>query len=123
MLAHRPFRTPRPIAASALVVALAGASLFGLMSDRAAAAASAGCDGGGYSIVLPSGAVVKGDQATKVPASALGTSFLVKGKYIEFTVLSAGLGVRNWTFTGAPNPLDLTGGRRTVVFASKIPDH
>jgi hypothetical protein len=26
------------------------------------------------------------------------------------------LGVSNWTLTGAPNPADLTGGRRTVVF-------
>jgi hypothetical protein len=32
-------------------------------------------------------------------------------------------GVRDWTLTGVPNPLDITGGRRTVVFTAKIPDH
>ena len=28
----------------------------------------------------------------------------------------------NWTLTGAANPADMTGGRRTVVFAEKTPD-
>jgi hypothetical protein len=115
-------RTPRRLAASVLVVALAAATL-GLMADRAAAAASAGCDGGGYSLALPGGKVVSGDQQVTIPATELGSSFVVKGKYIEFTVVSASLGVRNWLFTGADNPLDITGRRRTVVFASKIPDH
>ena len=121
MLACRLFRAPRRTAASALIFGLCMASL-GLAADRAAAAASAGCDGGGYSLVLPGGKI-SGDQKRAVPASALGTSFLVQGRYVEFTVLSASLGVRGWTLTGAPNPLDLTGGHRTVVFASKIPDH
>ena len=28
----------------------------------------------------------------------------------------------NWTLTGAANTGDLTGGKRTVVFASKTPE-
>ena len=32
-------------------------------------------------------------------------------------------GIENWLFTGAANPLDITGGRRTVVWERKTPDH
>ena len=38
-------------------------------------------------------------------------------------MVSATFGVTNYTFTGAPNPLDMTGGKRIVAFASKIADH
>src|SRR5262245_9958353 len=86
--------------------------------DRSFAAASAGCDGGGFTVLE-----ISGDQRVTVPAGSVPTSFLVKGKYVEFTVDAATFGVRDWTFTGVPNPLDITGGRRTTVFASKIPDH
>jgi hypothetical protein len=87
------------------------------------AASSAGCEGGGFSIVLPGGQVVSGEQETQIPATALGTSFLVRGKYAEFEVVSATFGVRNQALTGAANPLDITGGVRTVIFARKTPDH
>src|SRR4030095_9523470 len=86
--------------------------------DRSFAAASAGCDGGGFTVLG-----VSGNQRVTVPAGTVPSSFLVKGKYVEFTVDAATFGVRDWTLTGAPNPLDITGGRRTVVFASKIPNH
>jgi hypothetical protein len=93
------------------------------------AAASAGCEGGGFAITgLTGGATVApnpvgGDLATTIAADSLGPSFLVTGRYVEFTVVSATFGVENWTLTGAANPLDITGGRRTVVMASKAPDH
>jgi hypothetical protein len=58
-----------------------------------------------------------------VLAGNVDSSFLVKGKYVEFTVDAATFGVRDWTLTGAPNPLDITGGSRTVVFTAKMPDH
>lgn len=45
------------------------------------------------------------------------------GTYNEFTVVSSTLGVENVAFTGAANPGDLTGGRRTVVYSQKSPDH
>ena len=89
-----------------------------LLMPEVAAASSARCDGGGFSVLG-----VSGKQKTTVPASSVGRSFLVKGKYVVFTVDSATLGVRDWTLTGAPNPLDITGEMPTIVFASKIPDH
>jgi hypothetical protein len=87
------------------------------------AATAAGCEGGGFSVVLPGGTTLAGPVSTSVPAPNLGTSFLVKGKYVEFQVVSSSFGIVNYTFTGAPNDLDITGGVRTVVFARKTPDH
>ncbi len=88
------------------------------MADRSFAASSAGCVGGGFTLLG-----LSGNQRTSVPANSVPSSFLVKGKYVEFTVDAVTFGVRDWTFTGASNPLDITGGRRTTVFASKMPDH
>lgn len=51
----------------------------------------------------------------------MGDTFLVKGRYVEFTVDAGTFAVRGWTLTGAANDLDITGGRRTVVFAAKCP--
>lgn len=76
------------------------------------------CDGGGWTLLG-----LSGKQEKIIPAGSLGRTFLIKGKYVEFTVDAATLGVRNWTLTGAPNDLDITNGVRTVVFASKMPDH
>jgi hypothetical protein len=98
--------------------ALLAMSSVMLTAQAAFAASSAGCIGGGFSLLG-----LSGDQRTIVAASKVDAAFLVKGRYVEFTVDSATLGVRDWTLTGAPNDLDITNGRRTVVFASKIPDH
>ena len=93
------------------------------------AASAAGCDGGGFAISgLANGASVRpnavgGDLATSIATDSLGPTFMVVGRYVEFTVVSATFGVENWTLTGAPNPLDITGERRTQVMASKTPDH
>jgi hypothetical protein len=87
------------------------------------AASSAGCEGGGFSVVLAGGSTLSGELDTTVPASSLGTTFSVKGKYVEFDVVSSSFEVLNYAFTGAPNPLDITGGVRTVVFGRKTPDH
>src|SRR4029450_6362152 len=111
------------IARARLVAALfffgaAAMVLLTMTVDRSFAAKSAGCDGGGFTLLG-----LSGDQEGTVPASLVPSSFLVKGKYVEFTVDAATFGVRDWTLTGAPNPLDITGGPRTVVFASKMPDH
>jgi hypothetical protein len=92
--------------------------LLGLGADRVVAASSAGCDGGGFSLLG-----LSGKQKTLFAAGRVGNNFLVKGKYVEFSVESSTFGVRDWTLTGVPNPLDITGGRRTIVFADKIPDH
>jgi hypothetical protein len=102
-----------------LVAAGASGALSFFSTPRTAfAASSAGCDGGGFSVLG-----ISGSQKTTVPAGTVGSRFLVKGKYVVFMVDSASFGVRDWTLTGAPNPLDLTGELPTIVFASKIPDH
>lgn len=93
-------------------------SLFATMQSQADAASSKGCVGGGFTVLG-----LSGKQKTTVPASGVGGSFLVRGKYVQFTVDAATLGVRDWTLTGAENPLDITGGMWTVVFASKLPNH
>jgi len=89
-----------------------------LMPEVALAASSASCVGGGFSVLG-----LSGDGKIKVAANSVGRSFLVKGRYVLFTVDSDTFGVRDWTLTGAPNPLDITGEIPTVVFSSKIPDH
>jgi len=84
-------------------------------ADPAGAASSKGCEGGGFAVTaLADGSTVSpmvpgGDLTTTIPTARLGLSFVVKGKYVEFTVV--------------PNALDITGGSRTMVFASKTPDH
>ena len=103
---------------SARAIWLLALSLIAVTADRSFAAASAGCDGGGFALLG-----LSGNQRGAVPAASVPNTFLVKGKYVEFTVDAATFGVRDWTLTGAPNPLDITGGRRTVVFASKMPNH
>lgn len=100
--------------ASIMLIALVSLGL----APSASAASSSGCEGGGFRVLG-----LSGEQDTTVPASALGAQFLVQGKYVEFTVVSASFGLQNYTMTGAPNPLDITGGVRTPVFASKTPDH
>lgn len=91
--------------------------LLAVTSERAFAGSDK-CAGGGFTVLG-----LSGKQERTIPASSVGSTFLVKGKYVEFTVDAATFGIRNWTLTGAPNDLDITGGSRTVVFASKIPDH
>jgi hypothetical protein len=107
-----------------VLITLGFATSLSVPGSQLNAASSAGCEGGGFSIVLPGGEVISGEQDdTEIPASSLGSSFLVRGKYAEFEVVSATFGVRNQALTGAPNPLDITGGVRTVVFARKTPNH
>ena len=60
---------------------------------------------------------------TTIPASQFGATFAVRGRYTQFDVRSADFAVLNQAFTGAANELDLTGGRFTPVFASKVPNH
>ncbi|MDH4554652.1 hypothetical protein E8F11_05590 [Pseudomonas sp. BN417] len=110
----------KPVLMSAGLTAFVTLS-FGLLSGLAEAAKSEGCEGGGFSVVLPGG-TVSGATAMEVPASTLGTSFLVQGKFVVFEVDAATLGVRNYALTAAPNPQDMTGGIPTTIFASKAPD-
>jgi hypothetical protein len=111
----------------ARMLTLAAAALAAAPAASASAASSAGCEGGGFVLrgLADAGTVGTtpgGDLRTSVAAGRLGQTFLVDGKYVEFTVTSATFGLTDWTLTGEPNPLDITGGRRTVVFAAKTPD-
>lgn len=101
---------------SSLSRALAALALVGL-AGTASAATSAACTGGGFTALGYSG-----KSKIDVPASKLTGRFLVKGKYVEFEVDPNTLAVYNVVMTGAANSLDMTGGVRTPVFASKVPD-
>lgn len=48
---------------------------------------------------------------------------MIDGRYNKFFVVASTFGIRDYEFTGAPNPLDITGGVRTPVWAEKTPDH
>lgn len=106
------------------LVVFAGLALAPPLAAPVNAASSAGCEGGGFVIRgLNDGRTVGTDGTTRIPASNVGPGLLVDGLYVEFGLDSASFGVEDWTLTGAPNPLDLTGGVRTPVFDSKTPDH
>jgi hypothetical protein len=111
----------------ARLLVLAAAALA-LLPGTASAASSKGCEGGGFVLRnladgSTAGTTPGASLSTTVAAGRLGSSVLADGKYVEFGVLAASLGVTDWTLTGEPNALDITGGRRTVVYSSKTPDH
>ena len=93
------------------------AAVLAAATGSAAAATSAACTNGGFSALGRSGKVKIELSGSQIPAT-----FAVKGRYVEFDVDSATLAVRNYVLTGAANALDITGGVRTPVFASKVPD-
>lgn len=110
------------LASAAFVTAAAAGT-----AAPAQAASSNGCTDGGYRLVnLTSGAVVASvgpnQVTTTIAATQLGDTFAVRGRYTQFDVRSSDFAVFDQAFTGAPNTLDITGGRFTPVFASKVPD-
>ena len=110
----------RPV--QTLLCAALGAFALGALPQAASAATSAGCEGGGFTVTA-AGARVGPGQKADLPPAALGPALLVRGKYVEFTVDAASFGIRDYTLTGVANPLDMTGGYRTVVYTGKTPDH
>lgn len=121
---YRPTRLRRFALAAAL---FALAPVLGLTATAPAQAASSdGCAGGGYSLVAGGRTVASAGPTGfngKVSAAALGSEFLVQGTYNQFRVRSRDFAVLDYAFTGAANDVDITGGRFTPVFASKVPDH
>lgn len=111
-------RLPEPAArvASAAVAAAGLAAGFLTVTAPAQAASSEGCVGGGFQVLGQAGEF---DGTVAAP----GSRFLVQGKYVRFEVDPANFAIYNYAFTGAANELDITGGRATPVYASKIPDH
>lgn len=107
-----------------LVTALSCLAMATLATAPLAHAKEDACEGGGFVISgLLNGVSVPTNRSVTIPASNIGPSFQVLGRNIEFTVVSATFGIENYTFTGAANPEDITGGRRTIAFQSKAPDH
>ncbi len=124
----RPARPARPRLVAALAALVVAPLLTTTLPSPVQAAKSAGCEGGGYKLVnLSTNTVVaSGEVDRTIPAASLGAStarFGVRGVYNGFDVGLADFAVFDYAFTGAPNPLDMTGGVRTPVFASKLPNH
>jgi hypothetical protein len=117
MITTHRIRPRRSAAAS--VALLAAAPLIWLTGTPAAQAATAtACNGGGFTVL--GGSSASGfDGAVAAPAGR----FSVQGKYTRFEVDPADFAMYDYAFTGAANPADITGGRPTPVYASKIPDH
>ena len=87
-------------------------------AQHAFAADSAGCEKGGFTALGTTGA-----KTVSIAPGSVASSFRVQGKYVQFDVDAASFGVLNFVMTGAANAQDLTGGRATPVFESKMPDH
>ncbi|GAA2719211.1 hypothetical protein [Cellulomonas aerilata] len=122
----RPARRQRRWAALAAVALLSPLVALGAVAAPAQAKGGDTCDGGGFSLVntATSAVVARGDVQQTVQPAALGaTSFGVRGRYVTFDVRLSDFAVLDYALTGAASPQDLTGGRRTPVFASKTPDH
>src|SRR3954447_7978331 len=91
-------RTRSGVLSAGLLVGL----LWGLtLPGTAPAASSKACQGGGFSVRLADGSVLRGDQSTTVAASRLGGTLQVRGTYVGWDIAPATLGVYNYTFTGA----------------------
>ena len=104
---------------------LAAACVLGMAAPPTHAASSKFCEGGGFTIVLPNGTTVRGTDRTRhftLAAASLGSSFTVRGRYVQFEVDSATFGIRNYKFLASNAPGTQTAGGDAPVFASKIPD-
>jgi hypothetical protein len=109
---HRGIR----LRVAAAAIALALPALAYAAATPAVAAASKGCEGGGYRVL---GKTAPFDGSVAAPSGR----FLVQGKYNQFEIRPSDFAAYNYTFTGAPNPLDITGGHVTPIYASRVPDH
>lgn len=117
-----------PLLRTAVATAFLASAALAATTGPAEAASSKGCTDGGFSLVnLTSGRVVAqaGDDRvrTTLSSASLGEVFGVRGHYVQFDVRSSDFAVLDQAFTGAENPLDITGETFTPVFASRVPDH
>lgn len=113
-------------AASRLGAALSASLLAAIgMPGVAYAAKSDGCSGGGFVVTGFTNGAQLGTNGLKTTAQAsvIQPTLTVTGKYNSFQITSASFGIRNYAFTGAPNPEDMTGGKRITVWQEKTPDH
>jgi hypothetical protein len=125
---HKLRRTRVRRLVGVLGAAFALVPLAVLQAAPGQAATSGACTNGGYKLVnLTSGATVASGRVDRViNAAAFGAPTArigVRGRYTSFDIRLSDWAVLDYAFTGAANPQDITGGVRTPVFASKIPDH
>lgn len=103
-------------------VSMAGFLLLSLFAatngQPVAAAKSDGCAGGSFRVLGRTGAAGFAGNVASPTAN-----FRVQGKYVQFDVRPSDFAMFNFAFTGAANPEDITGGRLTPVYESKIPNH
>jgi hypothetical protein len=90
----------------------------------AQAATSTGCTGGAFSVTTPDGRTASGSTTVKLSTAALGADEVlhVRGRYVEFDVAPVTGNVYRYVYTGADNPMSMTAGVRTPVWASKTLD-
>jgi hypothetical protein len=68
------------------------------------------------------GITYSGKQSRTFSASEVnGKTMFVHGTFVEFSVALDTFAVTDYTLTGAPSKKDITGGKRTVIFASRTP--
>ena len=107
--------------AATLAAAAVTAALVPVTASPASAAASTGCEGGAFSVTLPSGRTVSGDQDLRLDSRGLtsATKLQVRGRYVAFDYAPTTGAVTDYVYTGAANPLSMTPGVRTPVWAAK----
>src|SRR3979411_1106374 len=88
--------------------------LGGVSAQAALASKSSRC--GRHRVLGQSGSTAF-DGTVPAPSG----TFHVQGTYTQFDVRPSDFAVFNYAFTGAPSPEDITGGRLTPVYESKIP--
>ncbi|MDQ1454460.1 MAG: hypothetical protein QOH28_80 [Actinomycetota bacterium] len=97
-------------------VVLLATLLGGVGAQSAHASKSGSC--GNYQVLGKSGSTPF-DGTVPAPSG----TFHVQGIYTQFDVRPSDFAIFNYAFTGAANDKDITGGRFTPVYQSKIPDH
>ncbi|WP_033342766.1 hypothetical protein [Catenuloplanes japonicus] len=89
------------------------------IAPQASAASSKFCEGGSYTTLGKTGT----DKRFRGTIAAPAGRFTVQGRFTQFTVDPATFGIYDYAWTGRANVGDMTGGRLTPVYASKVPDH
>ena len=111
-------------ALAAVTLAVPTVAVPTLAAAPAHAAASTGCEGGGFAVTTPDGRTASGRTTVKLSTSSLTADSLVRlrGRYVELDVAPVTGNVYRYVYTGAANPLSMTPGVRTPVWESKTLD-
>jgi hypothetical protein len=107
-----------------LGAALAALTALPAIATPAHAATSTGCEGGGFAVTTPDGRTASGRTTVKLSTATAdaGQLLRVRGRYVEFDIAPVTGNVYDYVYTGAANPMSMTAGVRTPVWASKTLD-